>query len=255
MRDAIRHFVAEFVGIFALVFVGSGAIMMAQETKSASPLLLVAAAHGLILSIMVTATMRISGHLNPAVTLGFLVTRRIEPLMAAIYICAQVLGAIAAAYALKAAVPADLFAATRGGGQAISLDVTAGQAFFLESIATFFLAFAVFGTAVDPSAPKVGGFAVGLTVAADILAIGPLTGASMNPARSLGPAVASGIFEGQAVYWAGPIVGAIIGALLYDTLFLRRGPELPLHGAVRPDEPAPPAPPHRRRHREHERKQ
>ena len=255
MRDAIRHFVAEFVGIFALVFVGSGAIMMAQETKSASPLLLVAAAHGLILSIMVTATMRISGHLNPAVTLGFLVARRIEPLMAAIYICAQVLGAIAAAYALKAAVPADLFAATRGGGQAISLDVTAGQAFFLESIATFFLAFAVFGTAVDPSAPKVGGFAVGLTVAADILAIGPLTGASMNPARSLGPAVASGIFEGQAVYWAGPIVGAIIGALLYDTLFLRRGPELPLHGAVRPDEPAPPPPPHRRRHREHERKE
>lgn len=255
MRDAIRHFVAEFVGIFALVFVGSGAIMMAQETKSAAPLLLVAAAHGLILSIMVTATMRISGHLNPAVTLGFLVARRIEPLMAAIYICAQVLGAIAAAYALKAAVPADLFAATRGGGQAISLDVTAGQAFFLESIATFFLAFAVFGTAVDPSAPKVGGFAIGLTVAADILAIGPLTGASMNPARSLGPAVASGVFEGQAVYWAGPIVGAIVGALLYDTLFLRRGPELPLHGAVRPDEPTPPAPPHRRRHREHERQQ
>lgn len=237
MRDAVRHFVAEFVGIFALVFVGSGAIMMAQHTKSASPLLLVATAHGLILSIMVTATMRISGHLNPAVTLGFLVARRIEPLMAAIYICAQVLGAIAAAYALKAALPADLFAATRGGGQAISLDVTAGQAFFLELVATFFLTFVVFGTAVDPKAPKVGGFAIGLTVAADILAIGPLTGASMNPARSLGPAVASGIFEGQAVYWAGPIVGAIVAALLYDGLFLRREPELPLHGAVRPEEP------------------
>lgn len=243
MRDAVRHFVAEFIGIFALVFVGSGAIMMAQQTKSASPLLLVATAHGLILSIMVTATMRISGHLNPAVTLGFLAARRIEPLMAAIYICAQVLGAIAAAYALKAAVPADLFAVTRGGGQAISLDVTAGQAFFLELIATFFLTFVVFGTAVDPNAPKVGGFAIGLTVCADILAIGPLTGASMNPARSLGPAVASGIFEGQAVYWAGPIVGAIVAALLYDTLFLRRAPELPLHGAVRPEEPAPAAPP------------
>jgi aquaporin Z len=249
MRDAVRHFVAEFVGIFALVFVGSGAIMMAQQTKSASPLLLVATAHGLILSIMVTATMRISGHLNPAVTIGFLVARRIEPLMAAIYIVAHVLGAIAAAYALKAAVPADLFAATRGGGQAISLDVTAGQAFFLELIATFFLTFVVFGTAVDPNAPNVGGFAIGLTVAADILAIGPLTGASMNPARSLGPAVASGIFEGQAVYWAGPIVGAIIGALLYDTLFLRRAPELPLHGAVRPEEPAPAAPPPQPHHR------
>src|SRR6478735_9791832 len=196
MRDSWRHFIAELVGIFALVFVGGATIMSTQITHADHPLLTVAAAHGLILSIMVTATMRISGHLNPAVTLGFLVARRIEPLMAAIYICAQVLGAIAAAYALKAAVPADLFAATRGGGQSIALDVTAGQAFFLESIATFFLAFAVFGTAVDPSAPKVGGFAIGLTVAADILAIGPLTVASMNPARSLGPAVASGVFEG-----------------------------------------------------------
>jgi MIP family channel proteins len=243
MRDAARHFLAEFLGVFALVFVGSGAIMAAQHTKSASPLLLVATAHGLILSIMVTATMRISGHLNPAVTLGFLATRRIEPLMAGIYICAQILGAIAAAYVLKATLPADLFAATRGGGQAISLDVTTRQAFALELVATFFLTFVVFATAVDPDAPKVGGFAIGFTLAADILAIGPLTGASMNPARSLGPAVASGIFEGQAVYWAGPIVGAIFAAVLYDRLFLRRAPELPLHGAVRPDEPPETAPP------------
>jgi aquaporin Z len=249
MRDAVRHFSAEFVGIFAFVFVGSASIMMAQHTRSASPLLLAATAHGLMLAIMVTATMRISGHLNPAVTLGFLAARRIEPLMAAIYICAQVLGAIAAAYALKATVPAELFAATRGGGQSIALDVTAMQAFFLETIATFFLTFVVFGTAVDPAAPKVGGFAIGLTVAADILAIGPLTGASMNPARSLGPAVASGVFEGQVVYWAGPIVGSIAAALLYDLLFLRRAPELPLHGAVRAEEPPTPAVPAKgRRH-------
>jgi len=139
MRDAIRHFTAEFIGIFALVFVGSGAIMMARHTNSATPLILAATAHGLILAVMVTATMRISGHLNPAVTIGFLVTRRIEPMMAAIYICAQVLGAITAAYALKATVPAELFAAARGGGQSISLDVTAAQGFFLELIATFFL--------------------------------------------------------------------------------------------------------------------
>jgi MIP family channel proteins len=235
MRDAIRHFTAEFVGIFALVFVGGASIMMAQHTNAASPVLVVATAHGLILAIMVTATMRISGHLNPAVTMGFLVARRIEPMMAAIYVCAQVLGAIAASYALKATVPAEMFMAARGGGQSIASDVTATQGFFLELIATFFLTFVVFGTAVDPDAPKVGGFAIGLTVAADILAIGPLTGGSMNPARSLGPAIASGIFEGQVVYWAGPIVGSIIAALLYDMLFLRRGSDLPLHGAVRPD--------------------
>lgn len=243
MRDAVRHFTAEFIGIFALVFVGSGSIMMARHTNSATPLILAATAHGLILAVMVTATMRISGHLNPAVTIGFLVTRRIEPMMAGIYICAQILGAIAAAYALKATVPAELFAASRGGGQSIALDVTATQGFVLELIATFFLTFVVFGTAVDPSAPKVGGFAIGLTLGASILAIGPLTGGSLNPARSLGPAVASGVFEGQVVYWAGPIVGAIAAALIYDTLFLRRAPELPMHGAVRPDEPTPPGQP------------
>jgi aquaporin Z len=240
MKDTIRHFVAEFVGVFALVFVGGGSIMMGRYTTAATPLILAAMAHGLILAVMVTATMRVSGHLNPAVTIGFLVTRRIEPLMAAIYIVAQVLGAIAAAYALKGVVPGELFAAARGGGQSIASDVTLGGAFTMEMIATFFLAFVVFGTAVDPNAPKVGGFAIGLTVAADILAIGPLTGASMNPARSLGPAIASGIFEGQAVYWAGPIVGAAAAALIYEFLFLRRAPELPLHGAIRPDEPAPP---------------
>src|SRR5688572_152418 len=238
MKDAVRHFAAEFIGIFALVFVGSGAIMMARHTNSSAALVSVALAHGIILAIMVTATMRISGHLNPAVTIGFLVTRRIEPMMAGVYIVAQLLGAVLAAYVLKATVPAELFAAARGGGQSIALEVTFGQAFTLEMIATFFLTFVVFGTAVDPNAPKVGGFAIGLAVAADILAIGPLTGASMNPARSIGPAVASGIFEGQVIYWAGPIVGAIIAALIYDFLFLRRAPEPPLHGAVRPEEPA-----------------
>ena len=247
MRDAVRHFVAEFIGIFALVFVGSGSIMMARYTNAGTPLILAATAHGVILAVMVTATMRISGHLNPAVTIGFLVTRRIEPMMAGVYILAQIFGAIVAAYALKASVPAELFAATRGGGQSMALDVTAGQGFMLEAIATFFLTFVVFGTAVDPHAPKVGGFAIGLTVGAGILAIGPLTGGSMNPARSLGPVVASGVFEGHALYWAGPIVGAVVAALLYAQLFLRRAPELPLHGAVRPEEPEETPAPHKSR--------
>ena len=234
MRDSLRHFVAEFVGIFALVFVGGGAIIMAGKPGSGIGLVEIALAHGLALAIMVTATMRVSGHLNPAVTLGFLATRRIEPMMAGVYIVAQILGAVLASYALRALTPEALFTAARGGGQAVSLDVTTMQAITLEAIATFFLVFAVFGTAVDPSAPKVGGFAIGLTVAADILAIGPLTGASMNPARSFGPAVASGVYEGQVVYWLGPIVGAILAALLYDRLFLPRAAEPVDHGAVDP---------------------
>jgi glycerol uptake facilitator-like aquaporin len=168
------------------------------------------------------------------VTIGFLVARRIEPVMAGVYLVAQILAAMLAAYALLWLFPTSIATATRLGGQSISLDISFGQAVGLEAIATFFLVFVVFGTAVDPKSPKVGGFAIGLTVAADILAIGPLTGGSMNPARSFGPAVASGIFEGQAVYWIGPLLGGIVAGLLYDTLFLRREVEPVDHGTVSP---------------------
>lgn len=232
MRDAWRHFLAEFIGTFALVFVGSGAIMTVKLSGSPDGLLEVALAHGLILAVMVSALMRISGHFNPAITIGFLATRRIEAMMAALYIVAQLLGAVIAAYALKATYPEAVFAATRGGGQAISLDISGGQAFLLEAIATFFLTFVVFGTAVDPKAPRIGGLAIGFVVAADILAIGPFTGASMNPARSFGPALASGVFEAQLIYWLAPIAGAVVAALLYDFLFLRRGVEPFDHGEL-----------------------
>ena len=235
MRDSLRHFVSEFIGTFALVFVGGAAIMVVSQSNSASGLLQIALAHGLVLAVFISALMRISGHFNPAVTFGFLVARRIEPMMAGLYIVAQLLGALVAAYALKALFPTEVATATRLGGQALALDVTFTKGVFAEAIATFFLVFAVFGTAVDPHAPKVGGFAIGLTVAADILAIGPLTGASMNPARSLGPAVASGQYEAQGVFWIGPILGGVAAALLYDTLFLRRGKENPLHGPVEPN--------------------
>jgi aquaporin Z len=234
MRDSFRHFVAEFVGTFALVFVGGGAIMASDIAKNPAGITQVALAHGLILALMVTATMRVSGHLNPAVTVGFLVTRRIEPVMAGVYLIAQLLSAILAAYALRALFPPEVAMNARLGGQSISIDVTTGQAIALEFIATFFLVFVVFGTAVDPRAPKVGGFAIGLTVAADILAIGPLTGASMNPARSFGPAVVTGVFEGQAVYWIGPLLGGVVAAWVYDTLFIPHVVEPVEHGPVRP---------------------
>ena len=233
MRDSWRHFVAEFIGVFALVFVG-GATIMSSTMSNINPLLPAAIAHGLILGIMITATMRISGHLNPAVTIGFMATRRIEPMMGVVYIIAQLTGAAVAAYALKAVFPEHVAVATRLGGQVVSLDIAMPQAILCEFIATFFLVFVVFGTAVDPHAPKVGGFAIGLTLTAGILAIGSRTGASMNPARSFGPAVVSQMFEGQAVYWIGPILGGLAAALLYDGLFLRRGKDPVGHGAVDP---------------------
>ena len=234
MRDSWRHFAAEFVGTFALVFVGSGAIMTAKASQSSAGLVEVALAHGIILAVMVSALMRISGHFNPAVTLGFLATRRIEAMMAALYIVAQVLGAVVAGYALKATFPDAIFVATRGGGQTIALDITGGQAFALEAIATFFLVFVIFGTAVDLRGPKIGGLAIGLTIAADILAIGPLTGASMNPARSFGPAVASGVYEAQLLYWFAPITGGLAAALLYEFLFMKSGREPVDHGELKP---------------------
>lgn len=234
MRDSWRHFVAEFIGTFALVFVGGAAIMIAKDSGSANGLLEIALAHGLILAVMVSALMRISGHFNPAVTLGFLATRRIEPMMAGIYIVAQIIGAIVAAYTLKFTFPHALFDAVRGTGQSLALQVSGTQGFTLEFIATFFLATVIFGTAVDPKAPRIGGLAIGLTVAADIMAIGPLTGASMNPARSFGPAVASGVYEAQLIYWAAPIAGAVVACLLYEYLFIRRDVEPVDHGALRP---------------------
>lgn len=234
MRDSWRHFVAEFIGMFAFVFIGGASIMLAKDTASPAGLLEIALAHGLTMAVMVSALMRISGHFNPAVTIGFLVTRRIEPMMAGVYIIAQIMGSILGAYFLKWTFPFTLFESTHGGGQALALQVTGAQGFALEAVATFFLVLVVFGTAVDPKAPRIGGLAIGFMIAADILAIGPLTGGSMNPARSFGPAVASGFFEAQLLYWTAPIVGGIVAAILYDYLFIRRDAEPVDHGVLRP---------------------
>lgn len=213
-----KNFIAEFVGTFALVFIGGGAIMMASHTNNPAGLLSVALAHGLILALMVSATMNVSGgQLNPAVTLGLLAARRITPNLAVIHIVAQLVGAVVAAFALKATFPEALFSAANGGGQALSADVTQTQGILLEAIATFFLMFVIYGTAVYADAPKIGGLAIGLTIAADILAIGPLTGASMNPARSFGPAIASGVYDGLiVVYFVGPILGAVVAAMMWE---------------------------------------
>jgi aquaporin Z len=212
-----RNFIAEFIGTFALVFVGGAAIMMVQHTGNAAGLLQIALAHGLILALMVSAFMNVSGgHFNPAVTTALLVARRITPAVAFVNILAQLFGALAAAWTLKMTMPTALFVATQGGGQSVALDITAMQAIVLEAIATFFLMAVIYGTAVNSDAPKIGGMAIGLTLAADILAIGPLTGSSINPARSLGPAIASGVLEGQVVYWVGPMIGAIAAAMVWE---------------------------------------
>lgn len=215
---ALRDCSVEFIGTFALTFVGGAAIMQTRNADVGLGLLEVALAHGLTLFVMVSAFMRISGNFNPAVSLGLLVSGRIPAARAGIFIAGQFIGAIVAAFALKALFPAALWESARGTRQLVSLDVSTGQAFALEAIATAFLMTAVMGTAADAKGPKIGGLAIGMTVAVGILAIGPLTGGSMNPARTIGPMVVSNAYEGLALYLCAPIVGAVVAALAYRAL-------------------------------------
>jgi MIP family channel proteins len=224
MRDLKQPIVAEFIGTFALVFVGGATIMNGYVAKASVPLVDVAIANGLIFALLVTATMRVSGHLNPAITIGIAVTRRLSPTAALVYVVSQCAGATAAALALRSLFPPAVDLASRLGGQWVAANVGTAHAVAFEAIATFFLVFVAFATLVDPRGPKVGGFAIGLTMCADILAIGPITGASMNPARSFGPALVSGIFEGHLIYWIGPLLGGIAAGLIYDWAFLRGEP-------------------------------
>lgn len=234
MRDSIRHFIAELLGTFALVFLTGAAAIGAELRDSPTAILEAALVHGLVLGALVTAMIRFAGHFNPAVTLGFMAARRIEPIMGGVFIIAQLLGATLAGYALLGATPTGAAMAAQLGAQQIALDVSAEQAIAMEAIGTFALVFTIFGSAVDPKAPRQGGLAIGLVAAGATLALGAFTGGSLNPARSFGPAIASGMLAGQVVYWTGPTIGAIVAALLYDQLFIRRGVDSALHGAVQP---------------------
>ena len=216
----VRHAYSEFLGTFALVFVGSGAIMTAALGNGT--VMDVAVAHGLVLAVFVSVFMRIAAHFNPAVTIGFLFARRITPSLAAVHVVAQFAGAIVAAFLLKALYPEQIFTATHGGGQSIITEIGGLQPWALEAIATFFLMTAIYGTAVDQRGPKVGGFGIGLVLMAAILVIGPLTGGSLNPARSWGPALASGVYEAIMIYTIAPVIGAVAAALAYEHLVLKR---------------------------------
>jgi aquaporin TIP len=215
--ESLRRSVAEFVGAFALVFIGAGSVM------TGGGLLAVAVAHGLILAIMVTALGHISGgHFNPAVTLGFLITRRITPLLGACYWVAQFAGGVAAALLLKWIYPDDITDAAKLGAPVLNDQISVGAGFVLEAILTFFLVWVVFATAADPRGAftAIAGFAIGLTIAADILIGGPLTGAAMNPARALGPMLVQNQWADGWIWFIGPFLGGALAALSYEMLYL-----------------------------------
>ncbi len=219
-----KQLLAEAIGTFFLCFAGIGAIVATSEpVNSGAGLVGIALAHGLALSIAVSIFAGVSGaHHNPAVTLGFLSTGRIELPKALLYIIFQLVGATLAAAACKAVYPPAAVDASLLGIPLPGSWVTAPILLLTEFLMTFLLMTAIYGTAVDDRAVpmKVGGFGVGLTVAFNILAFGKVTGASMNPARSFGPAFVHNYFAWHWCYWIAPIAGAMAGALVYEHLIL-----------------------------------
>jgi MIP family channel proteins len=220
-EDPLRRGVAEFIGTFTLIFIGGGAGIV-----SGQDIVAVALANGLAIGVMVSNLGHISGgHFNPAITLGFVATRRITGLLAVTYWIAQLAGAVVAAAILRWLFGRDPFLASVPHAAQIG----DGKALVIEIILTFFLVWAVWATAVDPGGAfkSIAGLAIGLTISIDVLMGGPLTGAAMNPARAFGPELVGNFWGEGWIYWLGPIVGALLAALAYEYLYLR-----PLRPAV-----------------------
>jgi len=210
-----RELVAEFIGTFALVFAGTGAVMVNTLTGGALTHLGISVVFGSVVAAMIYALGHISdAHFNPAVTLafwssGFLQRRRVLP-----YIVSQLLGAVLASMLLAVSL-----------GQIANLGATqplAGnwqQSFILETILTFILVTVILGSGLDRRAHDgFAGLAIGLTVGLEAAFMGPITGASMNPARSFSPALMSGLWEHQWLYWVAPILGGQIAVWVYSYL-------------------------------------
>jgi aquaporin TIP len=225
--DTLRPAVAEFIGTFTLIFIGAGAIIAAHGIEDPS-LIGIALAHGLAIGVMVAAYARVSGaHFNPAVTFGFLLTRRIKPALAIVYWVAQLAGAAVAALLLRELLPSSETEAVNLGVPALGHGVHAGRGTVIEAILTFLLVTVVFGTAVDPKGAfkAIAALAIGLTISLDILMGGPFTGAAMNPARAFGPQLVGNHWENGWVWYVGPLVGGAIAAVLYEWLYLPSRPK------------------------------
>jgi aquaporin Z len=230
----IRPLIAEFIGPFALVFLGAGSIMMAktQGFSDGGTLVAVALAHGLAIGLMVAAAGHISGgHYNPAVTIGLWAGGKIGLAKAVGYIIVQLLGAVVAAMLLRYIFPEAIRNATNLGVPAIIhakdnpvIIIGTGRGLVIEAILTFFLMYVIYGTAVDSrGAHAIAPLAIGLTITMDVLMGGPLTGAAMNPARHFGPALVQNDWQDGWIYWIGPIVGALAAAIVFNYILIPRG--------------------------------
>jgi MIP family channel proteins len=243
--EPMRRGVAEFVGTFALVFIGAGSILtfgklfapvLSQGAEAAGVytglgLVAVALAHGLAIGVMVSAVGHISGaHFNPAVTLGFVVTRRIAPSLAIVYWSMQFAAATSAAGLLRWLFEDDPRRLVNLGAPALGSGVDHWQGLVIEIVLTFFLVWVIFATAADPggSFKAIAGLGIGLVITMDVLMGGPLTGAAMNPARAFGPELLQREWTDAWVWYAGPFAGAVLAALAYEFLYLRPLRPLPV---------------------------
>ncbi len=227
MYTTSQKLVAEFLGTFALVFFGAGAICTERFLQGAgSGLLATALASGLAIAVMSVAFSHISGaHFNPAVTIGFWITKRMSTVEVLGYWIAQMLGGIVAAFCLKAIVPReDAWQPVLGGTPDLVRDFTRLPAMGLEALITFFLVLVYFATTSEDNidSRSLSSFAFGLVYTIGILVAAPFTGAALNPARAFGPALASTHWSNQGVYWVGPLAGGFLAGLIYDAMYARK---------------------------------
>jgi MIP family channel proteins len=216
---------AEFIGTFAFVFIGAGTAAVIGDGVGLPGIAAIALAHGLAIMVFAFAYGSVSGgHMNPAVTVGVLAAGAIDSMEALGYIGSQLVGGIAGAFLLRTllgGVATGLGTPALAHGLAlgdVSLTITPVAGFIIEAVLAFFLVTVVLSTAVAGRAGNLAPLAIGMTLTFNILMGGALTGAAFNPARALGPMVATGKFEGAWLYMAAPIVGAIIAAILHTGL-------------------------------------
>jgi MIP family channel proteins len=213
----IRRGIAEFVGAFAVVFIGLGAIIYQDPVVSAL-------AYGFVIAVFVSAFAGVSGgHFNPAVTLGYLVTRRIPPLQGVFYWIVQFGAAALAALLLKWVEPSG-FKTINDGAPAVYSGITSGKAVTIEAVCTFFVVLAVFATMVDARGAfeAIAGLAVGFAIALAFFMAGGLTGGAFNPARAFGPELVSNHWTNAWVWYVGPFAGGALAAILYELVYLGR---------------------------------
>ena len=222
-----QKLVAEFLGTFALVFFGAGAVCTERflQTNGSGPLG-AALASGLAIAIMSMAFGHISGaHFNPAVTIGFWITKRMSTMEVLGYWAAQMFGGVVAAFCLKAILPREeAWQPVLGGTPDLVRDFTRLPAMGLEALITFFLVLVYFATTSEDNieSRSLSSFAVGLVYTIGILVAAPFTGAALNPARAFGPALASTHWSNHGVYIVAPLAGGFVAGLVYDVLYARK---------------------------------